>query len=73
MGFKVGQKVVLIDRTGMNVLIGSTAIIKRIDKEFLYIAWITPQTQSDGAYYPFHFEPVIKKYQQLVFSFMRDG
>lgn len=44
--------------------------IERMDKEFLYIMWTTPQTQSPGAYYPHHFKPLYKKNEQLLFSFM---
>lgn len=70
MGFKIGQTVTLIDNSGMNALVGSTAVIKRIDDEFLYVMWITPQTQSDGAYYPYHFEPKSVCGEQFLFAFM---
>ncbi len=70
MKFKVGQKVMLKDNAGMNAIVGSIAIIYNIDKEFLYVMWTTLQRQNNGAYSPFHFEPVIKKNQQLLFSFM---
>lgn len=68
--FEVGQAVILVDRTGMNALVGSIAIIERIDKEFIYVTWTTPQMQSNGAYFPYHFKPVIKKNEQLEFDFM---
>ena len=71
MQFKVGQTVILMDRVDMNALIGSEAVIEHIDEEFLYVMWITPQTQSDGAYYPFHFTPKPARIgEQLLFSFM---
>lgn len=70
MGFKVGQTVMLIDRSGMNALVGSIAVIKRIDEDFLHVTWTTYQLQGDGGYYLYHFKPVIEKNQQLLFSFM---
>jgi len=71
MKFKVGQTVMLVNRTGIRALVGSIAIIERIDKEFIYVTWTTHQMQSDGAYYPYRFKLVIEKNQQLEFSFMR--
>lgn len=70
--FKVGQTVELVDNNDMNAKVGSIAIIKRIDKEFLYVMWTTLQTQSDGAYYPYHFKSMLKKGEQLLFAFMKD-
>lgn len=70
MDFRVGQKVMLIDKSGMNALVGSIAVIERISKEFLHVTWTTPQSQANGAYYPFHFKSVVEKNQQLLFSFM---
>ncbi len=70
MKFKVGQTVMLINRVGMSALIGSTAIIERVGKEFLYVTWLTHQSQSDGAYYLSHFKPTVEKNQQLLFAFM---
>ena len=72
MDFRIGQEVMLIDGGGMRSLVGSRAVIMHIDNEFLYITWTTPQTQSDGAYYPFHFKPMPRKNQQLLFSFMSE-
>ena len=73
MKFVVGQTVMLIDNGGMNALVGSTAVIECIDDEFLYVTWTTAQRQSDGAYYPFHFKPIPRKNQQLLFAFMSEA
>ena len=70
MKFKIGQRVMLIDRNGMNALVGSIAIIERIDNVFLHVTWTTPQMQDDGGYESYHFKPLIRKNQQLLFSFM---
>ena len=72
MKFKVGQRVILIDGNGMNALVGSIAVIECIDNGYLYITWTTPQTQDDGGYFPSHFKPMLRKNQQLLFSFMEE-
>ena len=72
MQFKVGQIVMLIDRNGMSALIGSTAVIERIDNEFLYVTWATLQRQDNGGYFLSRFKPMFRKNQQLLFNFMSD-
>lgn len=73
MDFKVGQRVMLMDRRGMLALVGSIAIIERVDKVYIYVTWTTPQKQKDGAYFPYHFKLLPTKNQQLLFAFMQQS
>ena len=75
MEFKVGQTVELVDKSFMTAPLGSLAVVTRVgerigDDEFISIVWKLPLAQSSGNYWQRRFKPVIKKGQQLLFSFM---
>lgn len=71
MTFRVGQIVVLINNDSMGADLGTIAVVYRIEGEFLYVNWNKPNNgQGDGGYYPHQFRPLIRKDDQLLFSFM---
>ena len=71
MKFKVGQIVEVVNNSGMRASLGATAVIEDITDEFLIVIWRTHfNFQMNGAYFPHHFKPALRKNQQLLFSFM---
>ena len=74
--FKVGQTVEVINKNGMVVSLGATAIVTRANYSFmssdlLDVVWKTKSNnQMDGTYFSSHFKPALRKNQQLLFSFM---
>lgn len=78
MEFRVGQTVVLIDNYNMVASLGATAVVtdvdtgKRYNMKLIDVEWKTNSNrQMNGGYEPYHFEPLLKKNEQLLFSFMK--
>jgi len=70
VNFKVGQKVKLIDNSGMIGDIGDIGIIKRVSLFFLVINWLYPiKDARDMAYFSLRFVPIPEKNKQLLFNF----
>lgn len=78
MKFKVGETVEVIDKNGMVALLGATAVVTKgnhiwFDMELIDVAWKTnSNNQMNGGYTTWHFSPMLKKNQQLLFSFMSE-
>ena len=76
MKFKVGQTVKVINKSGMVVSLGATAVVTQTDYGFMgldliNVVWKTnSNNQMDGGYSSYHFKPLLVKNQQLLFSFM---
>ena len=76
MDFRVGQMVEVIDKCGMVASLGATAIVIKAnhdwyDSALIDVVWRTnSNNQMNGGYQIHHFKPLIKKNQQLLFSFM---
>ena len=76
MDFKVGQMVEVINKRGMVVLLGATAVVTKVihrycGMELIGVVWKTNSgNQMNGGYQIYHFKPLIKKNEQLLFSFM---
>ncbi|KKN73109.1 hypothetical protein LCGC14_0404180 [marine sediment metagenome] len=74
MKFKVGQKVELVNNSGMAAPKGAIAIVKEIVggyNSFLKVVWIGDVNyQMSGHYTTCKFKPLVVKNQQLLFSFM---
>jgi hypothetical protein len=69
----IGNKVRVINKNGLNVPIGSTAIITGFGyvNNWVLVEWICThgKSQMNGSYSLHHFE--LLPYEQLLFSFMR--
>ena len=76
MKFKVGQIVEVINKNGMVASLGATAVVIKGHFDFygsdlIDVVWKTnSNNQMDGGYSSYHFKPLIRKNQQLLFSFM---
>ena len=76
MDFKVGQTVKLVDKSGMVAEIGATAEVIKTNFDFygsnlIDVVWKTNfGRQMNGGYSAYHFKPVLRKNQQLLFAFM---
>lgn len=71
MKFKIGQRVELVDNSGMCASIGAIAVIHDMESSFINVLWKTRSNgQSNGGYFLWHFKPAIKKNEQLLFDFM---
>lgn len=75
MGFKAGQTVEVVNNSGMVASLGATAVVKRVYKfcnhDLIDVVWKTDfNNQMDGGYHSYHFEYLLRKNEQLLFSFM---
>ena len=76
MNFKVGQMVEVINKCGMVASLGATAVVTKVKHryygmELIDVVWKTQSNnQINGGYQIYHFKPLIRKNQQLLFSFM---
>ena len=76
MEFKVGQTVEVINKSGMVASLGATAVVTKADHDFMGLSlidvvWKTNfNNQMNGGYRSYHFKSLIRKNQQLLFSFM---
>lgn len=77
MKFKIGQMVEVVDRNGMAASLGATAVVTMesyigcMGDDAIDVVWKTnSNNQMDGEYRSSHFKPLIKKNEQLLFSFM---
>jgi len=77
MSFKVGQKVELVDNSSMTAQKGATAIVEKLftwyGVSLIKVTWKTDfGYQMNGGYESFRFKPLLRKNEQLLFSFMKD-
>ena len=76
MKFKIGQTVEVVNKIGMVVSLGATAIVIKTNHEYygsdlIDVVWKTnSNNQMNGGYQSYHFKPFLKEGQQLLFSFM---
>ena len=76
MKFKVGQTVKVINKNGMVASLGATAVVIEgnhdwFDNDLIDVVWKTnSNNQMNGGYSSYHFKPMPRKNQQLLFSFM---
>lgn len=76
MEFKVGQKVELINNNGMAASLGATAVVTKIHFDWygctlLDVVWKTNfNNQMNSGYESYHFKPMFREGQQLLFAFM---
>lgn len=81
MKFEIGQIVELINNNGMNALLSATAVVTRANYFFMDFSLIgviwkrnwKQRGQGDGGYGLYHFKPLMRKNEQLVFSFMQQS
>jgi len=80
MNFKVGQVVEVVNNCGMAVSKGATAVVTKANHRFrcyntdlIDVVWKTNyNNQMNGGYQIYHFKPVLRKGQQILFSFMEE-
>ena len=78
MKFKVGETVEVINKSGMAVPLGATAKVIKTNFDFygsdlIDVVWKTNfGEQMNGGYSSWHFKPVLRKNQQLLFRFMSE-
>lgn len=71
MQFKIGQTVELINNDGMVAPLGAIAIVTKVMHSSVNIVWVGyVNCQMDGNYHLSHFKSLVRKNQQLLFSFM---
>ena len=76
MDFKVGGIVEVINKCGMVASLGATAVVTKVihryyGMELIDVVWKTQSNnQVNGGYQIYHFKPLIRKNEQLLFAFM---
>ena len=76
MDFKVGQTVEVINKCGMAASLGATAVVTKVMRQYygmelIDVVWKTQSNnQINGGYQIYRFKPLIRKNEQMLFSFM---
>lgn len=76
MQFRIGQKVKVINNSNMSASLEATAIVTEANYvwhnyNLVGVQWLTKANrQMNGAYELYHFEPLAKKNEQLLFNFI---